>query len=110
MPDDLRLPGPLRADVVPMRAALHALLRAQAARVHDVADGHEALESGESLTFQRLDRKKELGLGTPKALEWKLLVIDRKGLLSAFRPKYAVPRGTERFLFLLPKDRKSSFG
>ena len=53
MPDDLRLPGPLRADVVPMRAALHALLRAQAARVHDVADRHEALESGEFLTFQR---------------------------------------------------------
>ena len=53
VPVDVRLPGPLRAVAVPVRAALHALLRAQAARVHDVADGHEALESGEFLTFQR---------------------------------------------------------
>ena len=45
----LRLPGPLRAVAVPMRAALHALLRAQAARLHHVADGHEALESGDDV-------------------------------------------------------------
>ena len=44
---DLRLPGPVRAVAVPVRAALHALLRAQAPRVHHVADRHEAPESGE---------------------------------------------------------------
>ena len=64
---DLRLPGPLRAVAVPVRAALHALLRAQAARVHDVADRHEALESGEFLTFQR---KKECRFRDWEVFEW----------------------------------------
>lgn len=49
---DLRLPGPVCAIAVPVRAALHALLRAQAPRVHHVADRHEALESGELILVE----------------------------------------------------------
>ena len=54
VPAVLWLSGPLRAVAVPLRAALHALLRAQAAPLHHVADRHEALESSESLSLQRL--------------------------------------------------------
>ena len=50
---DLRLPGPVRAVAVPVRAALHALLRAQAPRVHHVTDRHEAPESGEFILIRK---------------------------------------------------------
>ena len=70
VPAVLRLPGAVRAVAVPLRAALHALLRAQAAPLHHVADGHETPESCESLSLQRLSfrREKERG-GTWKRFE-----------------------------------------
>ena len=70
VPAVLWLPGAVRAVAVPLRAALHALLRAQAAPLHHVADGHEAPESSESISLQRLSfwRKKGRG-GTWKCSE-----------------------------------------
>ena len=74
VPAVLRLPGAVRAVAVPLRAALHALLRAQAAPLHHVADGHEAPESSESISLQRLSfwRKKGRG-GTWKRFEQSLI-------------------------------------
>ena len=59
VPAVLWLPGAVRAVAVPLRAALHALLRAQAAPLHHVADGHEAPESSESISLQRLSFQEE---------------------------------------------------
>ena len=62
MPAVLWLPGAVRAVAVPLRAALHALLRAQAAPLHHVAEGHEAPESSESISLQRLSFWRKKGL------------------------------------------------